>query len=124
MQLRSEISDYLAQGNLATAADLYQELIETDPKQILPRQQLLDIANQLMTHNQHTKSAEAYEKFLASYANYEYAEQIQLMLGILYSRYLKNSELAEKYLTQAVEKLSDPGQLKMCKDEIEKLRNT
>ena len=123
MQFRSEISDCLAQGDLTTAADLYQKLLETDSKQILPRQQLLDIANHLMTHNQHTKSAAAYEKFLASYSKYEYAEQIQLMLGILYSRYLKKTDLAEKYLELAVEKLSDPGQIKMCKDEIEKLKS-
>ena len=121
MQLRSEISEYIAQGNLTTAADLYQKLLEIDPKQILPRQQLLDIANQLMTHSQHTKSAAAYEKFLASYSKYEYAEQIQLMLGILYSRYLKKSDLAEKYLKLAVEKLSDPGQIKMCDEELARL---
>jgi len=45
-----------------------------------------------------------------------------LMLGILYSRYLDKPELAIKHLRAAAGKLSDPGQLKMCNDELAKLQ--
>jgi hypothetical protein len=44
------------------------------------------------------------------------------MLGILYSRYLNQTEAAAKHLKIAVEKLSDPGQLKMCRDELDRLQ--
>ena len=121
-QLRNEIASRIAQRNLAAAAEAYLELIELDSEHILPRQYLLDIANQLASENKHAESAQAYEKFLTHYSKYEYVEQVQLMLGILYSRYLYQTELAIKHLTAAAEKLTDPGQLKMCNDELDKLQ--
>jgi outer membrane protein assembly factor BamD (BamD/ComL family) len=122
MKLRSQIADCVEQGNLATASQAYLELMKIDSQQILPRQHLLDIANQLMTEGRHADSAGAYEQFLNNYSNYEYAEQVRLMLGILYSRYLERREPAIKYLTIASEKLSDPGQKKMCDDELRRLQ--
>ena len=64
-QLRGEISDRIGQRNLPAAAELYLELIELDSKQILPRQYLLDIANQLASGSKHAQASAAYEKFLA-----------------------------------------------------------
>ena len=117
-RLRGEISERLAQRNLPAASDAYLELMRVDNEQILPRQQLLDIANQLAGDSRHAESAQAYERFLAHYGNYEYTEQIELMLGILYSRYLEKPEAAVKHLQTAADKLTDPGQLKMCRDEL------
>jgi membrane associated rhomboid family serine protease len=121
-QLRNEISTRIAQRNLASAAQVYLELIGLDSQQILPRQHLLDIANHLASDNMSAEAARAYEQFLTHYSNYEYAEQVELMLGILYSRYLDKPELAVKHLQAAAEKLSDPSQLKMCRDELARLR--
>jgi membrane associated rhomboid family serine protease len=121
-QLRNEINKRIQERNLPAAAELYLELINHDSEQILPRQPLLDIANQLAGENKHTESARAYEQFLTHYSNYEYAEQIQLMLGLLYSRYLGQPELAIKHLQAAAKKLNDPGQLKMCQDELASLQ--
>jgi len=121
-QLRSEIRDRIAQRNLAGAAELYLQLLTQDSSQILPRQQLLDIANQLAGDNRHSEAARAYEQFLAHYGSHEYAEQVELMLGIIYSRYLKQPEAATKHLKSAAKKLSDPGQLKMCREEIARIQ--
>jgi membrane associated rhomboid family serine protease len=121
-QLRGEISDRMIQRNLPAAAELYIELIEQDGEQILPRQQLLDIANQLAGENKHAESAQAYEQFLSHYGTYEYAEQVELMLGIIYSRYLNQPELAEKHLQIAEKKLTDSGQVKMCRDELARIQ--
>jgi membrane associated rhomboid family serine protease len=118
LQLRNEISQRIHERNLPAAAKVYLELMDHDNKQVLPRQQLLDIANQLAGENRHAESAQAYEQFLTHYGNYEYAEQIQLMLGLLYSRYLGQTEPAVKHLQAAAKKLSDPDQLKMCQDEL------
>jgi len=122
MELRGKISERLAQRNLPAAAEVYLELMGLDSEQLLPRQQLLDIANQLAGENKHAESARAYEQFLAHYASYEHAEQVELMLGIIYSRYLNQPEAAVKHLQIAVERLSDPGQLNMCRDELASLR--
>jgi membrane associated rhomboid family serine protease len=121
-QLRNEIASRMLQHNLSAAAEVYLELIELDSEQLLPRQYLLDIANQLASESKHAESARTYEKFLTHYSNYEYVEQVELMLGILYSRYLHKPESAIKHLQAAAQKLSDPGQVKMCNDELAKLQ--
>jgi membrane associated rhomboid family serine protease len=121
-QLRNEIAGRILQHNLPAAAGAYLELIGLDNEQIPPRQQLLDIANQLASESKHAESSQAYEKFLTHYSNYEYIEQVELMLGILYSRYLQKPEQAIKHLQSAAQKLSDNGQVKMCNDELAKLQ--
>jgi membrane associated rhomboid family serine protease len=121
-QLRREISTFISQRNLPQAAQFYQELINIDDRQIFPQQQQLDIANQLASENKHKEAAEAYEKFIKHYGNYEYIEQVKLMLGLLYSRYLNNPESAVRYLQEAKEKLSDTTQLNLCRDELNKLQ--
>ncbi len=121
-ELRSEINGRMLERNLPAAAEVYLELIKLDSEQILPRQHLLDIANQLAGDNKPAESARAYEQFLTHYGNYEYVEQVELMLGILYCRYLNQPEQAVKHLEAAAKKLSDPGQLKMCQDEIARLQ--
>ncbi|MHC4622801.1 MAG: rhomboid family intramembrane serine protease [Planctomycetota bacterium] len=121
ISLRSEIANRIGQRNMSAAAELYLELKAVDNKQILPRQYLLDIANQLASESKHAESAQAYEKFLAHYSNYEYVEQVELMLGLLYSRYLDMHDLAAKHLKAALHKLTDPDQKKMCEDELAKL---
>lgn len=123
IQLRNQIGDRISQRNLSAAAELYIELLEKDSEQILPRQQLLDIANQLAGENKHADSARAYEQFLSHYGTYEYAEQVELMLGVIYARYLNQPELAVKHLQAAEKKLADPGQLKMCRDELARVQN-
>jgi membrane associated rhomboid family serine protease len=123
LQLRNEISTKIHERNISGAAQIYLELMSLDSAQILPRQQLLDIANQLAGENRHTEAANAYEQFLTHYSSYEYAEQVQLMLGLLYSRYLSRSDLAAKYLQAAVQKLTDPDQLKMCRNELARLHS-
>ena len=122
-RLRGEISTRIAQRNLHAAAELYLELIKLDSEQLPPRQYLLDIANQLASENKHDQSAQAYEKFLTHYSSYEYSEQVQLMLGIIYSRYLNKPDSAAKHLKAAAKKLTDDAQLKMCTDELGRLQD-
>ncbi|MHC4173189.1 MAG: rhomboid family intramembrane serine protease [Planctomycetota bacterium] len=121
-ELRSEINGRMLERNLSAAAEVYLELMGLDSEQILPRQHLLDIANQLASDKRTAESARTYEQFLTHYSNYEYIEQVQLMLGLLYCRYLDQPEQAVKHLEAAAKKLSDPGQLKMCQDELARLQ--
>lgn len=121
-KLRSEIGKRILERNLPAAAELYVKLMEVDSEQVLPRQHLLDIANQLASDSRAKEAVQAYEQFLTRYSSYEYVEQVELMLGILYSRHLDQPEPAIKHLQAAEKKLSDPGQLKMCQDELSKLQ--
>ncbi|AQT67055.1 Rhomboid protease GlpG [Anaerohalosphaera lusitana] len=120
--LRGEIGKNVTERNLPEAARIYAELLELDPGHVMPRQYQLDIANQLMSECKWQLSAQAYEGFMKHYENAEYAEQVELMLGILYSRYLDKPALAAKYFKQAREKLHDPGQIRLCEAELAKLR--
>ncbi len=121
--LRNEIARLINQKNLPEAAKLYLELAETSSEAVLAERHQLDVANQLMSMGKWEESAAAYEKFLSHYKSYEYAEQVQLMLGILYSRYLGAPAKAVGYLKAAREKLTDLGQIKMCEAELAKLES-
>lgn len=121
-ELRASIGQRIMERNLAEAAGLYIRLMKVDSDQLLPRQYLLDIANQLASNNQPSEAAWAYEQFLKHYGAYEHAEQVELMLGILYSRYLHKSEEAVQHLQRAAERLSDPSQIKLCQEELARLQ--
>ena len=119
--LRKEISVRLRQRNVSTAAKAYLELMKIDSAQVLARQALLDIANHLASSSNSAESAHAYENFLLHYGSYEHIEQVRLMLGVLYARYLDRPAEAIKHLRQAVNRLRDPGQLQMCRTELDRL---
>lgn len=122
-QMRNKIISSINGHNLTEAAQTYLEITEIDPEHVMPRQYQLDLANQLMSMGKWGQSADAYEKFLIHYPTYEYEEQVHLMLGLIYRRYLKNEDLARKYLTIARDKLTDSSQIKMCEDELKRLQN-
>ncbi len=121
-KLRNGIGKRISERNLSAAADMYLSLISVDSEQILPHQHLLDIANQLTSDNKPDESARAYEQFLNHYRTYEYAEQVELMLGVLYSRYLNKPNEAIQHLEIAAQRLTDSGQLKMCREELAHLK--
>lgn len=121
--IQAGIKDFLNRHDLSSAVNEYLELIAIDDEQVMPRQQQLDIANQMMAEGKWDFSAKAYEKFLKHYGNTQHNEQVELMLGILYARYLNKNDKAIKYLDRARKKIADPGQIKMCEEELKKLGN-
>jgi membrane associated rhomboid family serine protease len=120
-ELRHAISQRLEERNLSAAADLYVELMKVDCDQVLSRQYLLDIANQLASSQRTSQAAYAYEQFLKHYGTSEHAEQVELMLGILYARYLHRPEEATAHLKRAAERLTDDAQIRMCREELSRL---
>jgi len=123
LELRSRISDAMNSRLAPEAAALYLELLKIDDAQILPRQLQLDVANQLMSEGQWQLSADAYQKYLSQYSHFGYAEQVHLMLGLLYGRYLNRFPEALKHLNMAKDHLTDPGQKNLCLQEIERLNH-
>ena len=120
-KLRADISQAVSSSNMTDAIEAYDQLLEIDPGHVLHLQPQLDIANKLAHLGRHEDAAHAYELFLKSYPRYPFIEQIQLMLGLIYSRYLKNKEKARQHLQAALEKLSNPTQRQMCQDELDHL---
>jgi len=122
-EIRAAINQRVEQRNLPEAANLYIALMKVDSEQVLPRQYLLDIANQLASSQRFSEAAWAYEQFLTHYGNYEHVEQVELMVGILYSRYLRKPSEAIRHLQRAAERLSEDSQLKMCRAELARLQS-
>lgn len=120
-QLRSEISTAVYAGDFESATAAYKRILRLDPNQYLPQQQQLDISNKLMEIGQHEDAARGYELFLGAYTKYPFIEQIRLMLGLLYSRYLAEPTKAKENLEMAMKGLTDAGQQQMCSEELQKL---
>lgn len=121
-RIRTAVVEALRKHNMHEAVRLYGELLEKDSRQVLARQDQLDISNQLMSMGSWQPAADAYEKFLSHYGGYEHAEQVHLMLGILYGRYLDQHHQAIDHLEKALDQLHDPNQVQMCRDEINRLK--
>jgi len=122
LQLRRDIASAVRQGDLAGAATLYQQVLQINDEIVLPRQQQLDIANQLMAMEHYQAAAEAYERFLRHFSSYDHLADIQLMLGLIYSRYVKKHPRAVELLTQAAKGLSDPRNKNLAETELRALR--
>lgn len=105
MEQRSRVAAALADHDVVAAARLYRELLERDPQQVMNQQQQLDIANELMSEGRYDEAANAYELFLKQYASYPQREQVQLILGLIYARYLGQAQRAKELLQSAKERL-------------------
>lgn len=116
--LREKINAAISMREMAVAANLYVEMMQYDNTQILARQAQLDVATQLHHENRHAQAAEAYEKLLRAYPNLERAGQIELIVGILYSRYLHKYERAKQHLTRAIERLHESREMDLAKEEL------
>ncbi len=114
VRLRAEIAELVARGDYTGAADRYESLVVRDPSQCLPRQNMLMVANQLMTLGRYPQAAAAYEKHLETYPGDRDILQIKFLLGIIYAKYLQQHEAAEGFLRECAKRLTDPDQKKQA----------
>jgi membrane associated rhomboid family serine protease len=117
--MRSEISGALDDRDLDTAARIYLELQQIAPGQVLARQAQLDVANHLAAARLYPEAAQAYELFIATYPKYEQIEQVELMLGLIYARYLSQYDRARQYLNRALKHLHGHKEIELAKSELE-----
>jgi len=118
LELRRQIAGAVGHGSIDDAIDSYTRLIEINDDVVLPRQQQLDIANQLMTMARYPAAAEAYERFLRNFRSYEHVGDIELMLGMIYGRYLGHLDRAVELLTHAEANLHDDRKKTMAAAEL------
>lgn len=114
VRLRGEIADLLDRHDYIPAAEAYQALITKDPQQCLPRGQMLAVANQLMTMGRYPQAAGAYEKYLVTYPGDSETEEVKLVLGIIYAKYLEQPESAQKHLRDALARLTNPDHIRQA----------
>jgi outer membrane protein assembly factor BamD (BamD/ComL family) len=89
-----------------------------DPSQVLARQAQLDVANQLNTQQRYDDAAGAYEAFLANYPKFEQIEQVELMLGLIYARYLRRYDRAKEFLVKSLARLHGEREISMARSEL------
>ena len=112
--IKHSIGQALSANDRTTATELYTKLIDLDAKQVLSRQQQLDVANQFTTLGRYVHAAEAYEKLLTRYTGAPDAEQVHLLLGIIYTRHLGQYSPALPHLQAALPRLKNDRQRNQC----------
>lgn len=120
-ELRAAISTAIATHDLDSAGRMYLQMKAMDPNQVLPRQAQLDIANNLAGKQLYAQAAEAYEQFLKAYPKFEQVEQVQLMLGLIYARYLQQWAPAREHLLRALARLQGSREIDMAKGELTRI---
>ncbi len=121
MDKRMQISKAMSTKHLDRAAELYAELLDLDGDQILSQQNQVDLANHVAGKGRHELAARIYELYLNNYKSTADREQLELMLALLYVRYLKRGQRARELLTTAMPKLSDPGQIALAQSLLAQL---
>jgi hypothetical protein len=119
--LKSQISDAMAKHDQSRAAELYLQMKQVDRETVLARQAQLDVANQLASEQRYADAAEAYESFLKFYKGFEQVEQVELMLGLIYARYLNKYPSAKELLLRAMARLHSDNQLQLARSELARI---
>jgi membrane associated rhomboid family serine protease len=121
LALRASISEAISRRDMPAAGALYIQLRAMDPKQVLSRDAQLDIANELATERQFQPAVDAYEAFLRTYPNYDKVAQVELMLGLIYARYLSQYQLARPHLMKVAASVHTPKEMDMAKAELDRI---
>ncbi|MFQ5491150.1 MAG: rhomboid family intramembrane serine protease [Phycisphaerae bacterium] len=112
--LRARISECLDRGDVGAAATLYEQLIGLDTSQTLSAAQQISVAREYYGTGRTPQAAAAFERYLANYGRGGDADEIRLLLGIIYARDLKQYRRAEEYLSGALPRLSDTARRDQC----------
>jgi len=113
-ELRTQVGESLERGDLASAANLYEQLVAADTGQCLSARSQMLVAREFFATGRYPQAAAAFERYLASYAASGEANEIRLLLGIVYARDLHQYETAEKHLATAYHELRDPSRRDQC----------
>lgn len=119
IELRARITRALGEQNIGAAAESYVALLRLDPGQVMSQQDQLDLANQLMSEGRYGIAARAYELFLSAFGQYTQREQVQLILGLIYVRYLDGAERGRQLLRAALPRLTDENQRRLAEEMME-----
>jgi len=115
MRMRSAIHEALEADDPGRALDTYERLLAEDDTQVMPRDVQFDLANYAMSHQRHGTAARAYELFLQTYPGDGQAGQGELMLAIIYGRYLDDPQRAHDHAARALESLDNPRQRELAR---------
>ncbi len=121
MDLRGRISEAVEANDPDQAVRTYEQLLELDREQVLPRELQMQIANRAMSTGRYRTAARAYELFLGTYKRDPERPEVELLVGVIYARYLDDRERARERLQAARDKLGNPQRQQMAERMLEGL---
>lgn len=120
--LRDQVGEAIRRGDISSAMNEYAALLAADPAQILAEGMLLQIARRQFETGAAAAAAETFERVLAGYPRSPEAENVRLLLGIMYARDLARYDKADEHLTRSWESLTDPDRRAKCHEWLTKAR--
>lgn len=120
--LRARISECLGRGDVGAAATLHEQLIGVDAAQTLSAAQQISVAREYYGTGRSPQAAAAFERYLQSYGREADADEIRLLLGIIYARDLQQFQRAEGFLAQALPRLNDTTRHQQCSQWLAQVR--
>ncbi len=124
IQLRDAVLQLRRGHQLSEASRRYLELRQIDPRFVLPAEAQLDISNQFMADGLYREAADGYEDYLARYPTGSDADQVHLILALIYARYHSRPQRAIELLQKVLTRLHDPRQRDLAQQELEHLQAT
>ncbi len=121
MQQRSKVYSLLSEHKLDEAAQAYMDLLGLDEKQVLSQQAQLDVGSKLMADGRYEEASRAFERFLEAYPGYPQREQIELMAGLIYARYLLRPDRARELLERAMKRLREGEEKELAERTLREL---
>jgi len=121
--LREQILQLRKEHHMAEAASAFVQLRQIDPSQVLPAEVQLDIGNQLMSEGKYPYASQVYEDYLKYYSSGPEAQQVELILGLIYARYQPQPQRAIELLNKVLTKLHDPAQRALAQEELKHLQS-
>ncbi len=119
---RSRVGEALERRDFARATEEYERLIELDPRQCLSEMQQLDVAQEFYRSARFPAAAAALERFLEQYPRAREADNVRLLLGIVYARDLQRYERAETLLAELGAQLQDDTRRSQCAQWLDQVR--
>jgi membrane associated rhomboid family serine protease len=120
--LRTRIGECLEQGNTGAGAALYEQLVGMDDQQCLSERAQLTIAREFYATGRSPQGAAAFEQYLRRYPDRPEDGEIRLLLGIILARDLGQLAAAEKYLSQAVDRVTAPARRELATQRLKEVR--
>lgn len=108
--------------DLPQAAAVYRELMNKFPNARLPRDTLLDVANQLMLEKEFQRAAQAYEMVLSFGGAGADNDEIKQILGLIYARYLSNPTRSLQLFESIIDHIHDAQRKAFLQEEIASLK--
>lgn len=120
--LRTQISEALENDDVVGAAAKYEELLEKSGEQCMSERYQLDLARHYYSLKRFEPAANAFGLYVTCYPNSVEADNVRLLLGIIYARDLKDYEAADKHLSAMLNVLRDDKRKSQCLEWLRDVR--